>query len=59
MSKEIILTLIKSHIGRPKKHRDVLNGLGLNRMHKKVVLQDTPEVRGMINKICHMVSVQE
>jgi large subunit ribosomal protein L30 len=59
MSKEIMLTLIKSHIGRPKKHRDVLLGLGLNRMHKRVVLKDTPEIRGMINKVCHMVSVQE
>ena len=59
MSKELRVTLIKSGIGRPKKHRLTLNALGLNRLHKTVVLKDTPQVRGMINKVSHLVSVVE
>jgi large subunit ribosomal protein L30 len=37
----------------------VLNGLGLRRLHQTVVLKDTPEIRGMINKVNHMVTVEE
>jgi len=59
MNKELRVTLIKSGIGRPKKHKLTLKTLGLNRLHKTVVLKDTPQVRGMINKISHLVSVIE
>lgn len=59
MNKELKITLIKSGIGRQKKHRLTLKALGLNRLHKTVVLKDTPPVRGMINKISHLVSVVE
>jgi large subunit ribosomal protein L30 len=59
MAKEIKVTLKKSGIGRPKYFTRVLHGLGLKRLHKTVLLQDTPEIRGMINKVCHMVSVEE
>jgi large subunit ribosomal protein L30 len=59
MNKELRVTLIKSGIGRPKKHKLTLKTLGLNRLHKTVVLKDTPQVRGMINKVSHLVSVIE
>jgi large subunit ribosomal protein L30 len=57
MSKELKITLIKSGIGRPKKHRLTLKSLGLKKLHKTVVLKDTPQVRGMINKVSYLVKV--
>ena len=59
MSTVINVTLRKSHIGRPAAHRAVLNGLGLTKINKTVSLTDTPEVRGMIRKVSHLVSVAE
>lgn len=59
MSDQITVTLIKSGIGKPQKHRQVLLGLGLTGLNKSVVLKNTPEVRGMINKVSHMVKVSE
>jgi len=59
MNKELKITLIKSGIGRPKKHRLTIKSLGLNKLHKTVVLQDTPQVRGMINRVSHLVKVVE
>ena len=59
MAAEIKVTLKKSPIGRKEYFSRVLNGMGLTKMHKTVVLKDTPEVRGMINKVSHMVSVEE
>ena len=59
MAEQLTVTLIKSGIGRPEKHRLVLQGLGLNKLNKSVILKDTPEVRGMINKISHMVKVTD
>jgi len=53
------ITLVKSMIGRPEKHRQVLRGMGLNRVNKTVELQDTPAVRGMIQKVCHLVRAEE
>ena len=47
-----------SPIRRTKDQRATLIGLGLNKMHKTVELTDTPEVRGMIRKVHHMVSVE-
>jgi large subunit ribosomal protein L30 len=51
--------MVKSGIGRPEKQRKVLRGMGLNRLNKCVTLEDTPQVRGMINKVIHLVSVEE
>jgi large subunit ribosomal protein L30 len=48
---------IGSPIRRPSKQRDILIGLGLNKMHKVVERQDTPEVRGAIAKLPHMVQI--
>ena len=59
MSKELKITLIKSGIGRPPKHRLTLKSLGLGKLHKTVVLKDTPQVRGMINKVTHLLKVVE
>jgi large subunit ribosomal protein L30 len=56
---DIKITLKRSGIGRNKYFTKVLNGLGLRRLHQTVVLKDTPEIRGMINKVNHMVTVEE
>ena len=55
--KTVTLKQIGSPIRRPNKQRQMLIGLGLNKMHKVVTLQDTPEVRGAIAKLPHMVQV--
>ena len=52
------VTLLKSGIGRNKKIRGTLKGLGLTRLHKTVVLNNTPAIRGMINKVSFMVRVE-
>ena len=57
--KTIKIKQIGSPIRRPKNQRQILIGLGLNKMHKVVELQDTPEVRGAIAKLPHMVAVVE
>jgi large subunit ribosomal protein L30 len=57
--KTIKVTQIGSPIGRPADQRATLVGLGLNKMHKTRVLEDTPSVRGMINKVHHLVKVEE
>lgn len=58
MSNMLEITLIKSTIGASKKQCAVVRGLGLRRLHQTVSLQDTPETRGMINKINHMLKVK-
>jgi len=59
MSRELKITLIKSGIGRQPKQRLTLKSLGLNKLHKTVTLKDTPQVRGMVNKVSHLVKVAE
>ena len=54
----IKITQTGSPIRREKSQRATLIGLGLNKMHKTVELTDTPDVRGMIRKVAHMVSVE-
>jgi large subunit ribosomal protein L30 len=53
------VTQIGSPIGRRKDQRQTLIGLGLNKMHRTRELEDTPSVRGMINKIPHLVRVED
>jgi len=53
------VTQIKSPIGRPADQRETLKGLGLNKMNRTRELEDTPSVRGMINKVSHLVRVEE
>ncbi len=50
--------LVRSLIGRPKKQREVVKGLGLRKIHSEVVRRDCPEVRGMVNKIPHLLEVE-
>ncbi len=57
--KKIKVTQVKSYIGRPEAQRKVLRGLGLGKMNRTVLLADTPEVRGMVRKVIHLVSVAE
>ncbi|MES2096355.1 MAG: 50S ribosomal protein L30 [Pseudomonadota bacterium] len=54
----IKITQTGSPIRREKSQRATLIGLGLNKMHKTVELADTPETRGMIRKVAHMLSVE-
>lgn len=58
-SKELSITLIKSLNGRLASHKACASGLGLRRMHQTINVIDTPENRGMINKIHYMLSVEE
>ena len=55
----ITIEQIGSPIRRPEKQRATLIGLGLNKMHRRRTLKDTPEVRGMIRKVSHMVRIVE
>ena len=59
MSKAIRITLRKSMIGRREHQRRVLAGLGLRRINQSVVRADTPAIRGMIDKVAHLVGVQQ
>lgn len=59
MAEKLEITLVKSMIGRPEKHRKILQGLGLTKVRKTVVISDTPANRGMADKVCHLVKVVE
>jgi large subunit ribosomal protein L30 len=60
MAKETIkVTQVKSIHGRLKAHRDCVHGLGLRRIGHTVEVEDTPAVRGMINKVSYLVRVEE
>ena len=52
------VTLVRSPIGSLPKHKLCLQGLGLHRMYQTVEVEDTPAVRGMINKISYMLAVE-
>jgi large subunit ribosomal protein L30 len=58
MSDKIKVTLLKSGIGKNKKVRATLKGLGLTKLHKTVTLENTAAIRGMINKVSYMVKVE-
>ncbi len=57
--KQVKVTLVRSTIGTKKDHRDTVRGLGLRRVNSTKVLIDTPEVRGMINKVDYLLTVSE
>ena len=58
-SKKIKVTQIKSSSGRLRSHKATIVGLGLRRIRHTVELIDTPEVRGMINKVSYMIRVED
>ncbi|MDX5150980.1 MAG: 50S ribosomal protein L30 [Acidiferrobacterales bacterium] len=59
MAKKLRVTLVKSPIGTGRKHQACVRGLGLRRIRHSVELEDTPAVRGMINKVSYLVSCEE
>ena len=59
MADKLKITLVKSMIGRPEKHRKVLKGMGLTKLNRTVELEDSPAIRGMINKVSHLVKFEE
>ena len=59
MSKQLKVTLVKSLNGRLAAHKACARGLGIRRIHNPVHVIDTPENRGMINKISYMLKVEE
>jgi len=59
MAGTLKVTLSKSEIGSTKKIRETLVGLGLTKREKTIVRKDTPEIRGMLRKVDHLVTVEE
>jgi large subunit ribosomal protein L30 len=57
--KTVKVTLVKSPFGELARHRATARGLGLRRMHQTVVVQDTKEIRGMLNASRHLFRVEE
>jgi len=57
--KMLKLELIRSGIDRPSKQKRTLHALGLRKLHRVVILPDNPQVRGMIEKVKHLVKVEE
>lgn len=57
-AKQLKITLIKSGIGRPDRQKKTLIGLGLTKVNRTVVRDDTPSNRGMVNKVSHLVTVE-
>jgi large subunit ribosomal protein L30 len=59
MANKLEITLTRSVIGRPQDQRKTVEALGLRKMHQTVEQQDNAAIRGMINKIAHLVTVTE
>jgi large subunit ribosomal protein L30 len=57
--RKLSVTLVKSVIGRLPSHKDTVRGLGLKRIRQTVTLEDTPSIRGMINKVSYLLDVKE
>lgn len=57
--KRLRVTQVRSQIGFDRRQRATLRGLGISRMQQTVELEDTPQVRGMIRKVVHLVKVEE
>ncbi|MDC0947919.1 50S ribosomal protein L30 [Gammaproteobacteria bacterium] len=56
---QLKVTLKKSKFGRLKGHKECVHGLGLRKPHQSVVVEDRPEIRGLINKVRYLVEVEE
>ena len=59
MSAMLKITLVKGLSGRTERARKVVKGLGLTKLHKPVLRMDTPEIRGMVNKVSFLLDVEE
>ena len=53
------ITLVRSPLGNSLRHKATVRSLGLRRMHQTVELADSPQLRGMVAKVAHMVTVEE
>jgi large subunit ribosomal protein L30 len=58
-SKKLAITLVKSGSGRLPNHRATLKGLGLRKINQTVILEDTPCIRGMVNRVSYLLSVEQ
>ncbi len=58
MARKLKVTLVRSGINRPEDQKLTIRGLGLTRMHRSVILNDTLAIRGMIRKVAHLVTVE-
>jgi large subunit ribosomal protein L30 len=56
---QLKITWLKSCIGRPGNQRKIIRSLGLRRLHQSVILGDTATIRGMVNKVSHLLKVEE
>lgn len=56
---KVRITLVKSPIGYSQKQKDTVRSLGLRKMHQTVEHDDSPQLRGMIDRVSHLVSVEE
>ncbi|HZK24634.1 MAG TPA: 50S ribosomal protein L30 [Oscillospiraceae bacterium] len=59
MAKQLRITLVNSVIGRIEPQRKTVEALGLKKLNQVVEHEDTPQIRGMINKVSHLVKVEE
>lgn len=59
MSKKLEITLTRSVIGRAEAQKQTVQSLGLKKIRQSVLREDTPAVRGMVNKVSHLVAVKE
>jgi large subunit ribosomal protein L30 len=58
-STKLVITWTKSAIGYSQRQKDTVRALGLHRLHQTVEMQDTPEIRGLVEKVRHLVKVEE
>lgn len=58
-TKRLRITLVRSPLGYSQRQKDTVRALGLRRMHQSVEQQDTPQLRGMVAKVAHLVKVEE
>jgi len=56
---QLKVTQVRSAIGRPQDQKDTVRRLGIHRLHETVIKEDRPEIRGMIAKVRHLVTVEE
>lgn len=59
MADKLRITLVKSTIGAKPKHKEIVRSLGFNKLNKTVEQKDNPAIRGMVEKVSHLVKVEE
>jgi len=59
LAKKLKITLIRSPIDYPRRQKDTVRALGLRKLHQTVIHNDTPQIRGMIEKVKHLIKVEE